>query len=108
MTVVTVETSVTVVTVVTTVTVVSVTVGDPIYNEYHYLICRNAITRIQVMYTIYLTNDPSKRTKFSVRQMHNVSQRFKSVAALRSAMWHKFGDAVPDEGKFSVGYFELR
>ena len=21
-------------------------------------------------------------------------------------MWHEFGDAVPDEGEFSVGYFE--
>ena len=50
--------------------------------------------------------DPSKRTKFSVRQMHNVSQRFQSVAALRSALWHEFGDAVPDEGEFNVGYFE--
>ena len=50
--------------------------------------------------------DPSKRTKFSVRQMHNVSQKFHSVAALRSALWHEFGDAVPDEGEFNVGYFE--
>lgn len=50
--------------------------------------------------------DPLKRTKFSVRQMHNVSQKFTSVATLRSAIWHEFGDAVPDEGKFSVGYFE--
>ena len=50
--------------------------------------------------------DPSKRTKFSVRQMHNMSQRFHSVAALRSALWHEFVDAVPDEGEFNVGYFE--
>ena len=38
--------------------------------------------------------------------MHNVSQRFKSVTALRSALWHEFGDAVPDEGEFNVGFFE--
>lgn len=38
--------------------------------------------------------------------MHNVHQRFKSVAALRSALWHEFGNAVPDEGDFNVGYFE--
>ena len=50
--------------------------------------------------------DPSKHTKFSVHQMHNVSQRFKSVTALRSALWHEFGDAVPDEGEFNVGFFE--
>lgn len=50
--------------------------------------------------------DPSKRSKFSVRQMHNVSQRFKSVTALRSAIWHEFADAIPDEGEFNVGFFE--
>ena len=39
--------------------------------------------------------------------MHNVSQRFKSLTALRSALWHEFGDAVPDEGTFNVEeYFE--
>ena len=36
----------------------------------------------------------------------DVSQKFHSVAALRSALWHEFEDAVPDEGEFNVGYFE--
>ena len=49
---------------------------------------------------------PLKRAKFSVRQMHNVSRRFLSVGALRSALWHEFGDVVPDEGEFNLGYFE--
>ena len=35
--------------------------------------------------------------------MHNVSQRF---GTLRSAIWHEFADAVPDEGEFNVGFFE--
>ena len=38
--------------------------------------------------------------------MHNVSQRFKSVGTLRSAIWHEFADAVPDQGEFNVGFFE--
>ena len=30
-----------------------------------------------------------------------------SLTALRSALWHEFGDAVPDEGTFNVEeYFE--
>jgi hypothetical protein len=37
--------------------------------------------------------------------MH-VSQRFRSVTALRSVLWHELGDAVPDEGEFNVGYFK--
>ena len=37
---------------------------------------------------------------------HNVSKRLWSVAALRSVLWHEFGDAVPDEGEFNVGYFD--
>ena len=37
--------------------------------------------------------------------MHNVSQRFRSVSALRSAMWHEFADAVPDEGEFNGFFF---
>jgi hypothetical protein len=28
------------------------------------------------------------------------------VAALRSALWHEFEELVPEEGEFSVGYFE--
>lgn len=52
--------------------------------------------------------DPVKRTKFSVKQMNNVKQRFKTVSALRSALWHEFEDLVPDEGNFNVGYFEGR
>ena len=38
--------------------------------------------------------------------MRNVAQRFKSVEAVRSAMWHEFANAVPDEGEFNVGFFE--
>ena len=38
--------------------------------------------------------------------MHNVSKKFDSVASLRSALWHEFGDTIPDEGEFNVGYFE--
>ena len=32
--------------------------------------------------------------------------KFESVASLRSALWHEFGDTIPDEGEFNVGYFE--
>ena len=35
-----------------------------------------------------------------------MSKRFRSVAALRSVLWHEFGDAVPDEGEFNVDYFD--
>ena len=50
--------------------------------------------------------DPVKRIKFSVRHMHNVRHKFKSVVALRLALWHKFEELVPEEGEFSVGYFK--
>ena len=44
--------------------------------------------------------DPAKRTKFSVRHMHNVRKKFESVAALRCALWDEFEDVVPEEGEF--------
>ena len=50
--------------------------------------------------------DPVRRNKFCVREMHNVKHKFKSVAALQLALWHEFDEFVPEEGEFSVGYFE--
>ena len=50
--------------------------------------------------------DPVKRNKFSVRDMHNVRHKFRSVTALRLALWHEFDELIPEEGELSVGYFE--
>ena len=52
--------------------------------------------------------NPAKRSKFSVRHMHNVRKKFESVAALRCALWHEFEDVVPEQGEFNIGYFEGR
>ena len=52
--------------------------------------------------------DGSKRRRFSVKVLHNVTRRFESVASLRSALWHELGDIIPDEGDFNLGYFEGR
>jgi hypothetical protein len=38
--------------------------------------------------------------------MHHVKQRFKTVSALCSALWHEFEGCVPDEGIFNIGYFK--
>ncbi len=43
---------------------------------------------------------------FFVRQLHNITHKIESVSALRSAFWHEFGDEVPEEGDFNVGFFE--
>ena len=40
--------------------------------------------------------------------MHNVRHKFRSVSALRSAIWHEFEELVPEEGKFSIWYFECK
>ena len=37
-----------------------------------------------------------------------VTQKFKSVSALRSALYHELGDDIPEEGDYSVGFFEGR
>ena len=44
-------------------------------------------------------------SKVPVHGAHNVKHKFKSVAALRLALWHEFSELV-SEGEFSVGYFE--
>lgn len=51
--------------------------------------------------------DAAKR-RFSVKFLDNVTKKFESVSSLRSALWHKLGDIIPDEGDFNVGYFEGR
>ena len=48
----------------------------------------------------------TKRSKFSVKVLHNVTRRFESVTSLRSALWHELGDIIPDERDFNMGYFE--
>ena len=50
-----------------------------------------------------------KRTKFQVRQLHNVTHKFKSVSSLQLALYDEFGDQLPDNrNDFSFGYFEGR
>ena len=68
--------------------------------------CDHSMSFSQASIFAYKIYDLVKRSKFSVRHMHNVRHTFKSVAALRSALWHKFDELVPEEGEFSVGYFE--
>ena len=52
--------------------------------------------------------NPTKRSKFTVRQLYNVTHKFKTVSALRSALYHELGDDIPEEGDYSMGYFEGR
>lgn len=44
------------------------------------------------------------RTSFQFAKC-TMSLKDLSVAPLRSALWHEFGNAVPDEEKFNVGTF---
>jgi len=39
-----------------------------------------------------------------VRQLHNITQKFETVLALRSALWHELENEVPEDGDFNVGY----
>ena len=55
-------------------------------------------------YTVKIC-DPERRSKFILRDMHNVSHKFDSVRTLQSALYHKFDNQIPD-GDFNVGYFE--
>lgn len=55
-------------------------------------------------YTVKIC-DPERRSKFILRDMHNVSHKFASVRTLQSALYHEFDDQIPD-GDFNVGYFE--
>ena len=41
-----------------------------------------------------------------MRQLHNVTQKFETVSALCSALWHELENEVPEEGDFNAGYFE--
>ena len=49
-----------------------------------------------------------RRSKFVWRDLHNITCQFQSVAALRSALYHKLEDDVPEQGDYNVGYFEGR
>lgn len=55
-------------------------------------------------YTVKIC-DPDKRSKFVMRDLHDVCHRFDSVKTLQSALYHEFDDQIPD-GDFNVGYFE--
>ena len=50
--------------------------------------------------------NPSRRTKFTVRQLHNVVHKFESVSSLRLALYHECEDEIPDESDYCMGYFE--
>ena len=50
--------------------------------------------------------NPARRSKFVVRHLHNVSHKFESVSALRSALYHEFEEVIPEEGEYNIGYFE--
>jgi len=52
--------------------------------------------------------NPTKHSKFTVRQLCNVTHKFQTVSALRSALYHGLGDDIPEEGDYSMGYFEGR
>lgn len=72
-----------------------------------------AINRLKVILRIFSQEytytvkicDPERRSKFILRDMHNVSHKFASVRTLQSALYHEFDDQIPD-GDFNVGYFE--
>ncbi len=50
--------------------------------------------------------NPARRSKFVWRELHNVCHKFDSVEAVKSALYHEFEDEVPDNGDYSLGYFE--
>ena len=52
--------------------------------------------------------EAAKRKEFSVKFLQNVMRRFESVSSLQSALWNEFGDIIPDEGDYIVGYFDGR
>lgn len=50
----------------------------------------------------------SKRSKFTVRQLHHYSEQFTSLVSMRGALSNELGDDVPDDSEFAIGYFEGR
>ena len=58
-------------------------------------------------YSVKLYN-PVRRSKFTWRDLHNITHKFESVATLCSTLYHELEDDVPDSRDFSVGYFEQK
>ena len=51
--------------------------------------------------------NPTRRSKFVVRQLYHFSGRFKSVHEMHSVLCAKLDEALPDEDSdYSIGYFE--
>ena len=55
-------------------------------------------------YRIKIIN-PHKRSDFVTRKFHNHHKMFESVRELKSNIRDEFGESVPDNDKFQVGYF---
>ena len=52
--------------------------------------------------------NPVRRSQFVWRDLYHVNCQFKSVAALRSALYHELENDVPEQGDYNIGYFEGR
>ena len=53
--------------------------------------------------------NPTKRSKFVVRQLYHFSGRLKSVHEMRSVLCAELDEVLPDDDSdYSVGYFEGR
>ena len=50
--------------------------------------------------------NPARRSKFVWRELHNISHKFDSVEAVKSALYHELEEDIPDNGDYSLGYFE--
>ena len=76
------------------------------YWSKHQLKCTFVSNHMQkYSYSVKIYN-PTRRSQFMWRDLHDVSHRFASIGALRLALYHELEDLLPDSEDYNLGYFE--